>query len=224
VSRSLANRFLARTGGGGQAGAGVRLRQRGRMWTRPGGPPLAFRAVHEMSATRVAFRWRARLGPGPLRPLAVVDACDGGDGYLEGRIAGLRAFRAEGPEVARGEAMRYLAELAWVPGALLANPALEWAELGVAEAEVATTTRGGRAAVRLGFEGAGDLLRATAPDRPRAEGDRFLPTPWRGEFWDHRDAGGLRVPRRAEAAWELPEGRFVYWRAEITGVEVARRG
>jgi hypothetical protein len=172
----------------------------------------------------VAFRWRARVGAGPLRPLVVVDACDGGDGYLEGRVAGVRAFRAEGPEVARGEAVRYLAELAWVPWAIESNPALEWAEVGAAEAEVATTTAGGRAAVRLRFDGAGDLVAASAFDRPRSEGRRLVPTPWRGEFWDHRDAGGVRVPHRAEAGWDLPEGRFVYWRAEITAVEVMRLG
>ncbi len=222
MSASLAERFLERTGAGpGPVARGVRIGQRGRMWTRPGGRPLGFEAVQEISATRVAFRWRARVGLGPLRPLAVVDALDGGDGYLEGRLAGVRAFRAEGPEVARGEAMRYLAELAWIPSALRVNPALEWAELSPSEAEVATETRGGRAAVRLAFDGAGDLIRASAPDRPRSEGGLLVPTPWRGEFWDHRDDAGLRVPRRAEVAWDLPGGRFVYWRAEVTAIEVA---
>ena len=37
-------------------------------------------------------------------------------------------------------------------------------------------------------------------------------------------SGGLRVPRRAEVAWELPEGPFTYWRAEVTALEVVRPG
>jgi hypothetical protein len=223
VSPSLAERFLARAGAEGSGVRGVRLHQRGRMWMRPGGRPLGFEAVHEIAAARVAFRWRARFGMGPLRPLAVVDACDEGDGYLEGRLAGVRVFRSEGPEVARGEAMRYLAELAWIPHALRANAALDWAELSPSEAEVATATRGGRAAVRLRFDGAGDLVRASAPDRPRAEG-RAVPTPWRGEFSDHAELGGLWVPRRAEVAWALPEGPFTYWRAEVIAAEAISAG
>ncbi|HSJ73013.1 MAG TPA: DUF6544 family protein [Miltoncostaeaceae bacterium] len=218
----LAERFLERAGAGGPGppARGVRIRQRGRIWTRPGARPLGFVAVQEIDAARVAFRWRARLGAGPLRPLTVVDAYDDGDGLLEGRVAGVRAFRSEGPEVTRGEAMRYLAELAWNPHALRANAALEWAELSPSEAEVATATRGGRAAVRLRFDEAGDLVRASSRDRPRAEGGRAVPTPWRGEFSDHADLGGLRVPRRAEVAWELPDGPFTYWRGEVTGLEL----
>jgi hypothetical protein len=217
---SLAERFLARAGAGGPA-RGVRLTQRGEMWARPGARAIGFEAVQEIDAGRVAFRWRARFGLGPLRPLAVVDTYDGG-GRLEGRLAGVRLFRSEGPEVDRGEAMRYLAELAWVPHALRENPDVEWAELGPAEAEAATPTAGGRAAVRLTFGPDGDVLGASAPDRPRTVDGRVVPTPWRGAFSGHGELGGLRVPRRAEAAWELPEGPFAYWRAEVTGLEVIR--
>jgi hypothetical protein len=221
VSPSLADRFLAQAGGGaGGAARGVRLRQRGRMWQRPGARPMGFEAVQEIDAARVAFRWRARFGIGPLRPLTVVDAYDGGEGYLEGRLDGVRLFRSDGPDVDRGEAMRYLAELAWVPQAVRANPAIAWTELGPAEAEVATPTAGGRAAVRLRFGPGGDVLGAAAPDRPRADGERAVPTPWRGTFSDHGEVGGLRVPRRAEVAWDLPEGPFTYWRAEVTALEV----
>lgn len=225
MNGSLADRFLARVGAApGVVARGVRIRQSGQMWMRLGGRPISFEAVQEIDAARVAFRWRARFGIGPVRPLTVVDACDDGDGILEGRVLGVRAFRSEGPDVARGEAMRYLAELAWIPQALRANPALEWTELSASEAEVATVIRGGRAAVRLRFDGAGDLVRASATDRPRADGGRAVPTPWRGEFSDHCDLGGLRIPRRVEAAWDLPAGPFIYWRAEVTALEVVTGG
>lgn len=221
MTGDLAERFLARAGAaGGSAVRGVRLRQRGRMWRRPGARPLAFEAVQEIDVRRVAFRWRARFGGGPVRPLVVVDALDGDEGRLEGRLAGVRVLRSDGPEVTRGQAMRYLAELAWAPPALRLNPALEWTEAGPFEADVATPTAGGRAGVRLGFAPSGDLVGASAPDRPRADGATVVPTPWRGAFRDHDELRGLRVPRRAEAVWELPEGPFTYWRAEVTGLEL----
>jgi hypothetical protein len=203
---------------------GVRLGQRGEMWTRPGGRPMRFEALQHIDAGRVAFRWRARFGPGPLRPLVVTDALEDGAGFLEARLAGVRLFRSEGPEVDRGQAMRYLAELAWLPPGARANPAIRWTELAPGEVEAAADTSGGRAAVRLRLGAGGDVLEASSPDRPRAQGDRSVPTPWRGVFSDHGTLGGLRVPRRAEVAWELPEGPFTYWRAEVTALEVVTAG
>jgi hypothetical protein len=35
--------------------------------------------------------------------------------------------------------------------------------------------------------------------------------------------GGVRVPARGEAGWDLPEGRFVYWRGRVIGVELLDR-
>ncbi|HEX2503934.1 MAG TPA: DUF6544 family protein [Miltoncostaeaceae bacterium] len=199
---------------------GVRLRQRGEMWALPGGRAMRFEAVQHIDAGRVAFRWRARFGAGPLRPLVVTDAYEDGAGLLEGRLAGVRLFRSRGPGVDRGQAMRYLAELAWLPRDAWANPAIRWTAIAAGEAEAAADSAGGRAAVRLRIDEGGDVLEAFAPDRPRAEGGRSVPTPWRGAFSDHGELGGLRVPRRAEVAWELPEGPFTYWRAEVTDLEV----
>jgi hypothetical protein len=219
VTAPLHSRFLERAARGARPIRGVRIRQSGQIWTRPDGRMMRFDAVQEIDAGRPAFRWRARVGLGRLRPLVVVDALDDGCGLLEGRVAGVRLFRSEGPDVSRGEAMRYLAELGWIPTALRTNAAIEWAELGPSDAEVATACAGGRAAVRLRFDAAGDLVEASAPDRPRAEGGRAIPTAWRGAFSEHAELDGLRVPRRAEAAWELPDGPFTYFRAYVTALE-----
>ena len=85
------------------------------MWTRPGARPMRFIAEQQMDAGRVAFRWRARFGARLLRPFVVTDAYEDGAGRLEGRLAGVRLFRSTGPDVDRGQVMRYLAELAWLP-------------------------------------------------------------------------------------------------------------
>jgi hypothetical protein len=64
-----------------------------------------------IAGVRLRQRGEMRLRPGG-RPH------DGREGRLEGRVAGLRVFRSDGPDLSRGEAMRYLAELAWIPHAL----------------------------------------------------------------------------------------------------------
>jgi hypothetical protein len=43
-------------------------------------------------------------------------------------------------------------------------------------------------------------------------------TPFRGDFADYGVLGGVRVPRTAEVGWDLPEGRFVYFRGRVTAL------
>jgi hypothetical protein len=45
---------------------------------------------------------------------------------LEVRLLGRPLQRKGGPELAQGEAFRYLAEIAWVPQAIVANRELSW--------------------------------------------------------------------------------------------------
>lgn len=203
----------------GSAPRQVRVKQEGQMWLKPGGRGLRFRATEAFAVDRVAFAWQARfplLGPLALR---VVDGYAGGDGTLEVRLLGLPLQRQRGPEVVAGEALRYLAELAWAPHALTANRELEWRELGDRRAEVATTVAGERLNVTVEFDADAQIVAVSSADRRRKVGNTWVATPWGGRFGDHRMLGGIRVPSWGEAYWELPE-RYVYWRGTVTGVEL----
>jgi hypothetical protein len=128
----------------------------------------------------VAFVSRARfpnLGPLPLR---VVDSYDAGDGLLEVRALGLPVQRKQGREPAEGEAYRYLAEIPWVPQAIVATLSWNGVSWRTGSAEVATRVRGRRLAVLLRFNDAGEIAQTFA-ERPRAE-TGHVTTPWVGEF------------------------------------------
>lgn len=124
-----------------------------------------------------------------------------------------------GSETSLGEAMRYLAELAWVPHAIAANTRLEWRQLDERAVEVATATAAGRAAVTLDFDTDGDIVASRCQARPYPQGKAFVPRPWCGTFSDYAVLGGVRVPTRGEVRWELPDGPYTYWRATITSLE-----
>jgi hypothetical protein len=190
------------------------------MWLKPGSRPRSFSAVEELAVEWVAFSWRAKLRFAPVVYLRVVDGYTAGAGLLEVRLLGLPLVRARGPDVSAGEAVRYLAELPWVPHAMLANPSLEWRERDAQSVEVATLVGSTRVAVRLDFDAAGDIVGAGCDARPRTEGRSTVPTPWAGSFGDHAVVGGLRVPTRGEVRWELADGPFVYWRGTITSLEL----
>lgn len=198
----------------------VRLTQVGVMRQSPNGRWLRFRAEEELAVGAVAFTWHARFSMGPLLSLQVVDRYAGGDGGLEGRLWGrIPVVRSAGPHTAEGQALRYLAELFWVPQALRANEELEWEAVDEQAVDVSTRVGPKRVTVRLGFGEDGDIVSAHAASRPRLVGKQAIRTPWTGEVSDYAELGGVRVPTRAEVRWELPEGPFTYWRGTVTSLE-----
>jgi hypothetical protein len=196
----------------------VRLTQVGEMVLKPGTTPRSFSAIEEFAVDRVAFAWWARfpmLGPISLH---VTDSYDGRGGRLEVRLLRLPLQRKRDPELAQGQALRYLAELPWVPQAILSNSQLSWHELDERTVEVATSIGGERVAVRLIFNEAGEITRTLA-ERPRIEAGNAV-TPWIGEYAEYREFAGVRLPARGEVRWELPDGPFTYWRGTITSLKL----
>jgi hypothetical protein len=138
---------------------------------------MRFTAVEEFAVERIGFAWQARFPLIPLVAMKVVDEYADGNGQLVARLLGIPVMRQRGPETAVGEALRYLAELPWVPQAIAVNRELRWRELDGREIEVATTVAGQQVAVRFEFDASGDIVRASTDARPRPVGKTFVATP-----------------------------------------------
>jgi hypothetical protein len=195
----------------------VHFTQVGEMQLKPG-RWLPFRAEQEIVVDRVEFAWRARFRAAPLVSVRVQDWYRSGVGGLDGRLWGVvPVVHASGEQVARGEAMRYLAELALAPQAMVANGALEWRPVDESTVEVATRVARERVAVLLHFDAAGDVVCASTDARPRMVGKQVVDTPWSGVFGGYREFDGVRLPASAAVSWLLPDGPFTYFRARVTG-------
>jgi hypothetical protein len=59
-------------------------------------------------------------------------------------------------------------------------------------------------------------VRAAA--RSRTVQGVLVATPWHGRFWSYAVRDGMRIPLEGEAAWELPEGVWPYWRGRVTQI------
>jgi len=200
----------------------VRLEQSGRM--RVGASRwMAFRAEQTISNFDCAFDWRARMGPAGL--IGVRDALAAGGGRLDVRAFGfIPIARARpSPELTRGELMRYLAELAWAPDAILLNTHLRWREAGPDSLIVATGSGEPAAEVALSLDSQGRIAGAFAPDRPRAVKAPFLPTPWRGRFFDYRRHDDRWLPFAGEVAWVIAGEEKIYWQGRIEHWDTRRR-
>src|ERR1700730_16969873 len=149
----LVRRYVDRCVPTNQLGrSAVHFTQVGDMQLKPG-RWLPFRAEQEMAVDRVEFAWRANFRAAPLVSVRVRDWYRSGVGGLDGRLWGVfPVVHANGEQVDRGEAMRYLAELAWAPQAMAANPALEWRQVDESTVEVATRVARARVAVLLDFD------------------------------------------------------------------------
>jgi hypothetical protein len=150
----------------------------------------------------------------------VHDAYVAGEGILRAALLGLfSVVNLRGTrEVAEGELMRFFAEAAWYPTALLPSQGVRWDEVDIRSAR-ATLVDGSVAVTMLfGFNDDGTIHTVRAEARGRTVGDRIIPTPWQGRFWNYQQRGGMQVPLDGEVAWLLPEGARPYWRGRITEI------
>lgn len=201
----------------------VTLSQAAELRLAKGGAWAPLKARQEIATGAVAFAWHAAVPlVGPFPKFTVLDAFAGGRGRLQARLLGaIRVADAAGPDLDRGEAMRYLAEIAWAPDAILGNPDLAWAVAEGGSAEVTTRLPDGPAMVRLIFDEAGDIAEIRASGRPsRDASGKTVLRDWRGNFTDYREIGGRRIPSAAEVGYIYDDGYEAYWRGRITGYEL----
>lgn len=189
--------FASRAVGRNPVPRAVWLRQTGEMRAAADSPRRPFTAEQVISIPRPAFAWVARMQSVPLLATHILDCYIDGKGRLEARLCGsLPLARMAGLEVSKGELMRYLAELVWAPHAIRYNPHLSWREIDASTVEVSAPNANGEARVRLIFRNF-DIAHIEADDRPRAVGNRIVPTRWQGCCGDYRELEGCCVPTRA---------------------------
>lgn len=166
------------------------------------------------------FDWDARIAVVPGVDVHVHDAYVAGAGLLRASVLGIvpvADLRGSG-DLAQGELMRYLAEAAWYPTALLPSQGVRWDAIDANSAR-ATLTDGGTSVslvFRFTEEGTIDTVRADA--RGRTVGNAVIPTPWFARFWNYAVRDGMRIPLDGEVAWVLPDGMKPYWRGQVSRV------
>lgn len=187
------------------------LGQHGERW-RP------FTSTQHVLTQRPGFVWDARIRLLPGVQVHVHDAYLAGEGVLHPAVAGLLSLAnlRGGGDLAQGELMRWVAEAAWYPAALLPGPAVQWQAVDTAHARVTVHDGAVQASLVFGFDDEGRLLSCRADARGRTVGGRTVPTPWEGRWWGHQRVRGQVLPLQGEVAWLLPQGRQPYWQGRVT--------
>jgi hypothetical protein len=166
---------------------------------------------------RPGFDWNGRVAMMPGLPVRVHDSYAAGEGVLHASLLGLftvAAMRGTG-EVAEGELMRFFAEAAWYPTALLPSQGVRWEAVDEHSAYATLDEGANTFSMLFTFNEEGLIDTVSAEARGRAVGGEIIPTPWHGRFWNYEERGGMLVPIDGEVAWLPPGGEKPYWRGHI---------
>lgn len=189
------------------------MSERGERW-------LGFISSQRVVLAPPGFDWDARIRLLPGLAFRVHDAYVAGEGILHARLLGLPIVNLRGtPELARGELMRFVAEAAWYPTALLPSQGVHWTAVDDRHARASFADGGTQVSLTFSFGSDGLIDAVRAPDRGRTLAGKVVPTPWEGRWSRYGERGGMQVPLEGEVAWILPDGRRPYWRGRVTRME-----
>ncbi|MGS5085732.1 DUF6920 family protein [Hydrogenophaga sp. A37] len=179
-----------------------------------------FTSHQRVTVRRPGFLWDARIALVPGVSVRVHDSYADGQGLLHAAVLGLFsvAHLQGGGELARGELMRFFAETAWYPTALLPSQGVRWAAVDDHSANATLTDGALTLTLLFRFDDAGLMASVRAEARGRLVGRETSMAPWEGTWSNHQRVDGMTVPFTGEVAWLLPEGRKTYWRGTVTSL------
>jgi hypothetical protein len=143
----------------------------------------------------------------------VVDGYIVGRGRLRATIEGLITMadiRGEG-EIARGEFMRWFAEAAWYPTALLPSQGVRWTAVDERSAKATIVDGPLTLTLLFRFTDAGLIGSFRAEARGGMVGKKMVMAPWEGIWSNYQKRDGVLLPFTGEVAWMRPEGRKPYF-------------
>ena len=180
-----------------------------------------FTSTQRVVTRRPGFVWDGRVQMLPGLAVHVHDAYIAGEGILHPAIGGLITLadlRDSGGDVAQGELMRFLAEAAWYPTALLPSQGVRWQAVDDTSARANITDGAITLTLTFRFAADGNVTSVRAEARGRTVQGKVIATPWEGVWSHHGERDGMRVPLTGEVAWLTPQGRKPYWRGTITAM------
>ncbi len=180
-----------------------------------------FSSTQHVVTRRPGFVWDARIRMAPGITVHVHDAYVAGEGILTAKLFGLLTVMKQpsSPELARGELMRFFAEAAWYPTALLPSQGVRWEEVDARSARAILVDGEISLMMVFTFDDEGLIETVRAENRGRIVGSQVIPTPWQGRFGNYQIQSGMLVPLDGEVAWLLTDGAKPYWRGRIQRIE-----
>lgn len=160
-----------------------------------------FKSWQRAVVHRPGFLWNGRVSTLPGFAAYVHDSYIAGEGKLHAAILGLFTVAEVqgGGEIARGELMRYFAEAAWYPTALLPSQGVRWAAVDDHAANATLVDGPISLTLLFRFDDAGLITSVHADARGAGVGKEMVMLPWDCSVSNYQLRHGMMVPTRGEA-------------------------
>jgi len=181
-----------------------------------------FTSTQRAVTHRPGFLWNGRVVMWPGVAAHVHDSYIAGVGTLHAALLGLFTVAEVqgGGEIARGELMRYFAEMPWYPTALLPSQGVRWEAVDDRSAKATLVDGPITLTLLFRFDTAGLMTSVHADARSFSVGKDgvMVMLPWECSVSDYGLRDGMMVPAKGEAAWMRPEGRKPYFVGSLTSM------
>ena len=191
--------------------------QKGKLRTSKDGKWMEITAKQWINPYEPGFVWKAWVSAGPGIHLSGMDKYYEGKGRMWIQLLSLiSVVDEEGPETDQGSALRFLGEIAWIPGAAVL-PFIHWEEIDSTSARANFSYGDVETSGVFHFDEKGDLSGFEAL-RYFKEGDEFSLKNWiieaeQGKFLEF---DGFRIPSHFKVSWDLQDGRFTWLEMNLT--------
>ena len=165
---------------------------------------------------RPGFLWNGRVSMLPGLAARVHDSYIAGTGTLHAAMFGLFTVAEVqgGGEIARGELMRYFAEMPWYPTALLPSQGVRWAAVDDRSANATLVDGPISLTLLFRFDDAGLITSVHADARASGVGKDMVMLPWDCNVSNYQLRHGMMVPTRGGAA----KGGKPYFVGDLTSL------
>ncbi len=123
-----------------------------------------------------------------------------------------------GGEIARGEFMRYFAEMAWYPTALLPSQGVRWEAVDDRSANETLVDGSITLTLLFRFDAAGMIESVHSASRGAGMGEDMIMRPWDCGVSNYQLRDGMMAPTRGEAACLRPQGGKPYFIGKLTSL------
>lgn len=198
----------------------VRLEQDGYLMTKPNGDWKHMTAYQYFSTTEPGFIWRGAMKILPFVTISARDKYYQGKGEMRIRFAdNFNIALAAGTEMDISALIRYFSEGIWFPTSLLPSRKLRWEAVDSATAKAYYTDNNMTVSGVFYFNDAGEIVKMTSDERYMFKDGMNVREKWSVYMGNYKEFSGVKVPTSAEAEWNLVDGDYKYFKAEITDVK-----
>ena len=173
---------------------------------------VPFTSIQHFSSYPAAFVWDAKMKMNGLLNVRVRDSFLGGRGAMKVQLLALFSIMDAHDNTAldAGSLMRYLAELAWLPTALLPSENLTWTPIDERRALATLSDGNTTVSLEFSFNERGEISSFFAPARIHSLKGETKELPWNGQMWNYQARNGMMIPLEGEVSWQMSQGNEPY--------------